>query len=124
MLTGRKPEIGLADMPTKDIYGYNSNVIKSTSYNALLHRAPNILTARDKKQHGKRKRIISQGFSDANLRALEEPVVAQIKNFCHVLASNTAFKEEFEVASVKQGWGPARDVSKLCEFARCPALMR
>lgn len=98
-----------------DIYGYNSNVIKSTTYNALLHRAPNILTARDKKQHGKRKRIISQGFSDANLRALEEPVMSQIANFCEVLSSNTTFVEESNTAAVKDGWGPARDMSKLCK---------
>lgn len=99
-----------------DIYGYNSNVIKSTTYNALLHRAPNILTARDRKQHGKRKRIISQGFSDANLRSLEKLVISQIDNFCKVLSSDTAFPEEPDIATSKEGWGPARDLSKLCKF--------
>lgn len=43
-------------------------------------------------------------------------MISQILNFCNVLSSATPFQEEKDVSIRKEGWGPARDMSKLCEI--------
>ena len=69
-----------------DIYSHQSNVIKSDVYNQMVHRAANILTLRDKTQHGVRRRILSQGFSENALRGFEPAVLAQIEKFVRKIA--------------------------------------
>jgi cytochrome P450 len=71
----------------QDIYNHRSNVQKSRVYSTLVHRAPNTLTLIDKVEHGKRRRIISQGFSDAALRTYQPKILAQIQNFCSALTT-------------------------------------
>ncbi|OHE96345.1 fatty acid synthase alpha subunit reductase [Colletotrichum orchidophilum] len=98
-----------------DIYGHSSNAIKAKSYSALLHGAPNILTARDKKQHGKRKRIISQGLSDSKMRALEPKILNQIKIFCDVLYGTPGAATTAGQTSAA-AWGSLRNMSKFCDY--------
>ncbi|KAH8682569.1 cytochrome P450 [Xylariales sp. PMI_506] len=91
----------------QDIYGHSSNVTKSIAYDALVHRAPNILTTRDKAQHGRRKRLISQGVSDASLRALEPAIIRHIQKFCRKVS---------EPDPAGSDWSTAKDISEWCNY--------
>ncbi|EAW11678.1 cytochrome P450 [Aspergillus clavatus NRRL 1] len=62
-----------------DIYGHGKNFRKAQRYAAMVHRAPNTLTVIDKKKHGKKRRVISQGFSDAALKNHEVVINEQIR---------------------------------------------
>ncbi|KAF4634033.1 hypothetical protein G7Y89_g4073 [Cudoniella acicularis] len=52
----------------------------------MVHRAANILTLRDKVQHGVRRRILSQGFSDSALRGFEPAILTQIEKFTNKIS--------------------------------------
>ncbi|PYH98064.1 cytochrome P450 [Aspergillus ellipticus CBS 707.79] len=69
----------------KDIYGFGRNTQKSKLYSAMVHRAPNTLTLIDKKAHGRKRRIISQGLSDAALRRYQPAILKHINELCTVL---------------------------------------
>lgn len=65
-----------------DIYAHGKNVQKSTGYMAMVHRAPNTLTLIDKKAHGRRRRIISQGFGDSSLRKYQPTIIERVQGLC------------------------------------------
>ncbi|KAF2702911.1 cytochrome P450 [Pleomassaria siparia CBS 279.74] len=62
----------------KDIYKSGKNLHKSTAYMSLVHRTPNTFTLSDKKEHSWKRRILTQGFSDSNMRAFEPVILADI----------------------------------------------
>ncbi|PWY87438.1 cytochrome P450 [Aspergillus heteromorphus CBS 117.55] len=72
-----------------DIYGFGRNTQKSKLYSAMVHRAPNTLTLIDKKAHGRKRRIISQGLSDAALRRYQPAILKHITELCTVLTGTT-----------------------------------
>ena len=79
---------------------------------------PNILTLRDKHQHGRRKKLISQGFSDANLRTLEPAILTQIAKFCDKLIEplddDGLTSHGYQDKPAGQ-WSCTRDLSRWCE---------
>jgi len=79
----------------------------------MVHRAANILTLRDKAQHGIRRRILSQGFSENALRGFEPAILAQIEKFSNKI-SPSRDKDNDEKWSVV--WNMARECksSLLC----------
>ncbi|KAL3427036.1 fatty acid synthase alpha subunit reductase [Phlyctema vagabunda] len=91
----------------QDIYGHRSNVIKSTIYNQMVHRAPNILTQRDKAQHAVRRRVMSYGFSENALRGFEPLIRAPIDKFCEKLLLS---------AGNANAWSEPFNVSKWCDY--------
>ncbi|KAG9244843.1 cytochrome P450 [Calycina marina] len=99
----------------KDIYSNNKNVKKSEVYNAMVHRAPNTLTQRDKKLHARNRRLISQGFSESSMRVYEKPMAAQIDIFCRCLMENEEEPINGISYPLEGGWSPPRDMAKWCE---------
>lgn len=100
-----------------DIYNHRSNVIKAANYETLVHRAPNTLTQRDKKLHGTKRRVISQGFSDNALRVFEAPVTAQILKFSALLGgtkNDDGTENEHLVQDSGDNWSPPRDMAAWC----------
>ncbi|OJJ42479.1 hypothetical protein ASPZODRAFT_170147 [Penicilliopsis zonata CBS 506.65] len=71
-----------------DIYAFTKNFQKSAAYGAMVHRAPNTLTLIDKKQHGRKRRIIGQGFGDNALRGYEDTIMELVRRFCDSLAND------------------------------------
>ncbi|RFU26374.1 hypothetical protein B7463_g9976, partial [Scytalidium lignicola] len=91
-----------------DIYGPGKNVVKSQIYKSMVHRAPNTLTTIDKKEHSRKRRVLSHGFSDAALRNHEEAIIAQIQNF-----KLYAFQE----TDPSQGeWSSATNLAHWCDY--------
>ena len=70
----------------KTIYSYSPDYRKSERYKVMIHRAPNTLTAIDKKIHGRKRRIVSQGLSDAALRSYEPTIIDHINKLCDLWA--------------------------------------
>ncbi|EED20867.1 cytochrome P450, putative [Talaromyces stipitatus ATCC 10500] len=88
-----------------DVYGYKSNTQKSQLYNAMVHRAPNTLTLINKKAHGRKRRIISQGLSDAALRRYQPAILKHVNELCSVLVGS----------DVKQ-WSIAHNMAHFCNY--------
>ncbi|XP_044721304.1 cytochrome p450 domain-containing protein [Hirsutella rhossiliensis] len=63
----------------KDIYSGTVNFQKSPNYRVLRHGAANTLTMINTQEHARRRRIVSQGLSDAALRSHEPTLMAHIK---------------------------------------------
>lgn len=86
----------------KTIYSYSKDFQKSQVYNLMVHRAPNTLTAIDKKAHGRKRRILSQGLSEAAIRSYEPIILEQIHKLCDIWARlsdmSTAVPEEKQAA--------------------------
>ncbi len=83
---------------------------------------PNVLTCRDKAQHARRRRLISQGFSDASLRTLEPAIIALTAKFCDKLGDSPEDNRPRDEAKAGLGeeWSSAKDVSHWCKLPLCP----
>ncbi|KAI0877838.1 cytochrome P450 [Hypoxylon argillaceum] len=68
-----------------DIYGRLAPVKKFEGYRVLASKAPNMLTMSDKTQHARRRRVISQAFSEGSMRKFEPILVAKLDRFCQLL---------------------------------------
>ncbi|KAH8695171.1 cytochrome P450 [Talaromyces proteolyticus] len=68
------------------IYGHGANVQKSTLYASFY--GNNLLTAVDKKTHGRKKRVMSSAFSDQALRNMEPHILSAIRDWCSALGKN------------------------------------
>ncbi|KYK57384.1 cytochrome P450 [Drechmeria coniospora] len=73
------------DGALRDIYGHHSNVVKFRNYEVLSKQAANLLTLRDKTQHGRRRRVISQAFSENSLRIFEPKILSRVDRFCDLM---------------------------------------
>jgi cytochrome P450 len=89
----------------------------------MVHQATNTLTVRDRKDHGRRRRVIQQGLSDATLRAFEPYMYEIINRFCDRLIQtveeeNTvkANGESPETAHKTATWKNARNMSEWCNY--------
>ncbi|EGX46848.1 hypothetical protein AOL_s00097g274 [Orbilia oligospora ATCC 24927] len=90
----------------KDIYGATKPLRKSAGYRALLLSGNvfSLFTSIDKSFHGKRRRIMSHGFSDAALRSYEPIVQERIDKFLEILTKEAG----------ADGWGASKNMSRLC----------
>jgi len=77
---------------------------------ALSAQAPNSLTLRDKALHGKRRRVISQAFSENTLRSFEPKVIEKI----HQL-SDTIVEVPQERDKSSREWSDSKDMGHCCE---------
>ncbi|KAI8944009.1 cytochrome P450 [Xylaria longipes] len=71
-----------------DIYGHSAKVTKFKGYHFLASQAPNTLTLSDKALHAQRRRVISQAFSENNLRLFEPAQLSRIDRFCQLLRNH------------------------------------
>lgn len=102
----------------RDIYGHRSNVQKSKTYEALVHRAPNILTTRDRRQHGRKRRVMSQALSDNSIATYEPAILEQVDKFVAVFTNLSPASGDVGEGGDgnKKGWSTPLNVSKWCDF--------
>jgi hypothetical protein len=88
------------------IYGVRANVVKSEGYSSLSasRQTPNTLTATDKTLHGFKRRILAQVFSTDGIKAIEERLLVNIRDFVNLLG-----REGDEFGIVKHGLNPKGD---------------
>ncbi|KAI8628149.1 cytochrome P450 [Xylariaceae sp. FL1651] len=77
------------NIAVKEVHSHKANTIKSRAYRALVHSAPNTLTIRHKEDHARRRRILSQAFSEARILSYESIVRRHIDALCDNLSVNT-----------------------------------
>ena len=77
----------------------------------MVHQALNTLTISDPKEHGRRRRVVSQGFSDSAMRNYEPSMVAIVQRFCDRLLQPL----EEEPVTSRETWRPARNMSQWCK---------
>lgn len=71
-----------------DIYGPNKNFVKSGAYAALTHRAQNVLTLIDRKEHGRRRRMLGAKLSESAIDLHEPRMLHVIDRFVQSLKSS------------------------------------
>ncbi|KAF4458051.1 Cytochrome P450, E-class, group I [Fusarium austroafricanum] len=68
----------------------------------MQHRAPNVVTAVDKKAHGLRRRILSQGLSDSSTRAFGDTIKKYVERLCQEIEghpdTSTQWSESYDMA--------------------------
>ena len=80
-----------------------------------MHKVPNTITQRDKTLHAQQRRLLSNGFSDAALRAYEEPIAGHVERFCQLLLPS----EEIETngsAMDDKAWSPPKNMAHWCDY--------
>ncbi|ORY69073.1 putative cytochrome P450 [Pseudomassariella vexata] len=91
----------------RDIYGHGAHVRKFDGYMVLSSQAVNTLTMSDKAQHARRRRVISQAFSESSLRLFEPTIISRIDRFCQVIRGH---------ASSEGKWTEPQDMAHGCKY--------
>jgi cytochrome P450 len=86
---------------------------KAPGYIAMVHRAPNLLTMFDQKEHGRRRRLMSQGFSDTAMRAHEDTILEHALKFCKKILADD--ENDLDVRC-KEGWTKPKNMSRWCKY--------
>lgn len=94
----------------KDIYGFKANVRKSEFYDAFVHPAPNTHNTRDKEVHARKRRVLSQAFSDSAVKGMERYVLSNIRTFCDAIGDLGREVDE------KKGWTTPKNMADWCNW--------
>lgn len=99
-----------------EIYGPKANVQKSTAYRAFetSSTALDLQSTVNKVAHARKRRVISQAFSDSAIRSFETHILQHVAKFISHLAPNP---EEAGKLQRDFSWSTRRDMSKLCKIA-------
>lgn len=109
----------IADPIDLDIYGHGRNIRKSQGYGPIpiYPGAYNTHTAIDKTIHGRKRRIVSQGFSDAALRASEPFIIDKVQKLCDALFPPSSSSTETDIG----GWTEPRNMAKWSMLFTAPS---
>lgn len=90
-----------SDTALKEIYGFKANVRKSDFYLAFPATKTSISThsAIDRGVHSRKRRVLSQAFSDSALKAMESHVLEHVRTFCSNLRGGLSSMSACEKAS-------------------------
>lgn len=77
-----------SDRGLHDIYGHGKRIQKADFYNGFtaIKGVYNTHNAIDKTLHGRKRRVLSQAFSDAALKAMEDVMLLHVRQLCASLA--------------------------------------
>ena len=77
-----------SDRGLHDIYGHGKHLQKAKFYNAFpaIKGVYNTHNAIDKAMHGRKRRVLSQAFSDNALKGMEDVMLLHVRQLCAVLA--------------------------------------
>jgi cytochrome P450 len=78
-----------------DIYGHGKRLKKADFYNAFpaIKGVYNTHNAIDKAVHGRKRRVLSQAFSDHALKGMEDVMLLHIRQFCAIMAGERYGKD-------------------------------
>lgn len=80
-----------SDQGLHDIYGHGKRIRKADFYNAFpaIKGVYNTHNAIDKTMHGRKRRVLSQAFSDNALKGMEDVMLLHVRQLCSVLAGES-----------------------------------
>lgn len=92
----------------KAIYGQGKNFKKSNAYapHPFFPKVFNTHNCIDPSQHGRKRRIVAQGFSESGLKAYEPSVIDQVDILCTALYNDIG----------PDGWSQPKDMSEWSEL--------
>lgn len=103
-------------MTQKGIYGHGKNVRKAESYHriSLIKGVEATQSVVDKTKHGKLRRILNQGLSDAYIRNIDSELTDLSRLFATSLgASKDRFFPDIDAAG--DGWTCAKNMAHWCK---------
>lgn len=79
-----------------DIYGHGKKIKKAEFYNAFpaIKGVYNTHNAIDKTLHGRKRRVLSQAFSDNALKGMESVMLLHIRQLCSILGGSGKGQEK------------------------------
>ncbi|KAI1386003.1 isotrichodermin C-15 hydroxylase [Hypoxylon trugodes] len=92
----------------KEIYGFKSNVRKAEFYDAFVHPASNTHNTRDKALHARKRRVLSQAFSDSAIKEMDRYILANVRSFCEQIGLGAS--EE------RKGWTVSKNMADWCNY--------
>ncbi|KAI2622033.1 isotrichodermin C-15 hydroxylase [Xylaria nigripes] len=92
----------------RDIYGFKSNVRKAAFYDAFAHPVPNTHNTRDKTVHARKRRVLSQAFSEKAMKEMERYILSNVRLFCHQVGLGAS--------DDLKGWSPAKNMADWCNY--------
>ncbi len=92
----------------KEIYGFRANVRKAEFYDAFVHPAPNTHNTRDKEVHARKRRVLSQAFSDGAMKEMEKYILANIRTFCDEIGGGASHD--------RKGWSTPKNMADWCNY--------
>ncbi|GFF89224.1 isotrichodermin C-15 hydroxylase [Aspergillus udagawae] len=84
------------DRGLHDIYGHGKRLRKANFYNAFpaIKSVYNTHNAIDKAMHGRKRRVLSQAFSDHALKSMEDVMLLHVRQLCEILTGGLEGKGE------------------------------
>jgi cytochrome P450 len=84
------------DRGLHDIYGHGKRLRKANFYNAFpaIKGVYNTHNAIDKAMHGRKRRVLSQAFSDHALKSMEDVMLLHVRQLCGILSGGLEGKGE------------------------------
>ncbi|EME86913.1 uncharacterized protein MYCFIDRAFT_151905 [Pseudocercospora fijiensis CIRAD86] len=100
----------------KEIYGFKSNVRKADFYQAFWASKDAFSThsSIDKSVHARKRRVLSQAFSDAAIKSMENHILAHVRQFCQNLGGLTTFGSVPN--SESKGYGEPIEISDQANY--------
>ncbi|KAI1821180.1 isotrichodermin C-15 hydroxylase [Xylaria intraflava] len=92
----------------KDIYSFKANVRKAVFYDAFAHPVPNTHNTRDKTVHARKRRVLSQAFSEKAMKEMERYILANVRSFCDQIGLGASDN--------RKGWTPAKNMADWCNY--------
>jgi cytochrome P450 len=104
-----------------DIYAHNKNVTKSKAYLALMPPSEefSVLTAWDKAVHGRKRRMIGQGFTEPAVRGYEPIIKENIDILCKQLLNGDGTVMGDQTSNA---WSPPMNMSNFGMVDETPSL--
>lgn len=101
----------------KEIYGLKSNVQKANFYSVFPPKKDEFNTHNsiDKASHARKRRALSQAFSDGALKSVEKYVLANVRIFCEKLLAQPN-NHGMPAEKRSSQWGVAQDMTKWCNY--------
>jgi hypothetical protein len=103
------------------IYGVRANVVKSEGYSSLSasRQTPNTLTATDKATHSFKRRILAQVFSSEGIKAIEERLLVNIRDFVDLVGQKGdeygEVKNDLD-SERNHGWSNTKHLAPMCDW--------
>ncbi|KAI9684838.1 MAG: hypothetical protein M1820_010871 [Bogoriella megaspora] len=96
------------------IYGFRSNVQKANFYSAFpaAKGAWSTHSAIDKGLHARKRRVLSQGFSDQAMRGLQPHILSVVRTFCDAMGDFGRSSKEVN----SKGWSTPKDMGAWCNY--------
>ena len=100
-----------SNVALSDIYGFKSNVRKAQFYSAFPATKGSWSThsAIDKNLHARKRRVLSQGFSDAAMKGLQPHILSVLRTFTDAVG-DFSVRNAFNNDKKQQDWSTPKDM--------------